>query len=688
MTLPEIARELGVSENAYSSFRALMDEMKERGDVVQVKRKRYALPEKMGLVVGKLQCNARGFGFVIPLSGGEDVYIARENLGTAMHGDIVVVQLDKPSPKPSARRRRARGPSGKIVDVAGRANDRIVGTLFRSAHFWYIVPDDSRLFKDVYIPKEDLGGAKERQKVVVEITQWPSAHLNPEGRIVEVLGDVADPAVDIITVIREFDLHEEFPSAVVEAARKAPAKVSSRTMSGRHDLTDEPVITIDPEDAADFDDAVSVKRRSDGGWELGVHIADVSHYVHPGSDLDVEARRRGTSVYLPGRVLPMLPETLSSGICSLVQGELRLTKTVRMTFSADGRMTRTRIFPSVIRSLRRLTYNEATDLLEGRAKPGREQIARMLVQMNKLAHLLHERRLQRGSFDLDLPEVEVRANPDGSVKEVVTAQRDASHSLIEEFMLAANEAVARYMTRHRLPYLRRIHPDPSPEDLEECEAFVGALGYPHRNLANPANIRRLLEACRGREDSYAVNMAVLLSMRQAEYSTHPAGHYALAADAYTHFTSPIRRYPDLLLHQVLALHLENKLSTQVKQKFVDELSVLAVHCTERERNAEAAERELTRIKLMRELEGKGREKMQARIWGFSGSAMLVHLKDTLLEGTVRLSSMTDDFYSLGRGGTCMIGKRTKKRFKIGDIVTVRLADLDIAGRQVSFVLTR
>jgi len=683
MRAPEIARKLGVKEDEYRQFTDLLGQMRREGLLVQIKKKRYAIPEKVGLAVGRLECNRGGFGFVRLLSQqGEDVYIAREDLNGAMHGDVVVIRIEQPRGK---WRMRGKGPSGKVVDVVERANPTIVGTLCCQRNIWFVIPDNPRLFRDVYVAEEDLHGAQAGQKVVVRIHQWPTEHLEAAGEIIEVLGDSADISIDAVAVIREYSLREEFPESVLNEARQAPKEVRPHERRGRRDLTDELVVTIDPIDAEDFDDAVSLVQL-ENGWRLSVHIADVSHYVRPGSKLDEEARLRGTSVYLPGRVLPMLPRELSKGICSLQEGKDRLAKTVRVTFTLDGQPKRTEIFLSVIRSRKQLSYRRVLELLQGDVGDEPEDVRRMLLLMGEFAEILRNRRRERGSLDFDLPEVEIHLNEDGSIREIEKIERNPARGLIEEFMLAANEAVARYMKRRKLPFLHRVHMEPSMEDLLEFQRFAHAMGFIVKDPTNVRELQQLLEACKGKGYSFSINLALLCAMKRAEYSAEAGKHYALATDSYTHFTSPIRRYPDLFLHQVLEAHLRGQLSGEMKARLSNDLPSLAAHCTETERKAEDAENDLTNIKLMRLLQEHAHKRYRAHIIGFNGSGMTIRLEDYLLEGVVKFSSMVDDFYSLRADGTQIIGRYNRKKYRIGDSIIVKPAEIDIPNRVVLFTL--
>jgi len=687
MTADELADELRVDDREL--FLAELEQMRREGDVAQIKLKRYALPQRVGLIAGVLRCNPGGFGFLVPKPGhaNADLYVGQEDMGLALQGDTVLARVQEPPRRRGRRPVADRGPRAEIVEVLQRARTETVGTFRKTPNFHCVVPDDPAFLRDIYISQAKSLDAKEGDKVVVAIDEWTDPHLNPEGRVLKILGAEDDPSIDLTAIIHLFNLPTDFPPEVMEEARAAAREPVEPAIEGRLDLRNKTVITIDPEDAKDHDDAVSL-RRTRGGFELGVHIADVSHYVRTGMALDREARERGTSVYFPGTVLPMLPHELSSDACSLREGRVRLAKSVLFKFSPDGHRQDFEIRPSVIRNSLRLSYGEAYAALQG-DPPKRipKDIVQMLSQMKRLAQLLYDRRAKKGSIDLDVPEISISLDANGRVQSVGEAERNAAHRLIEEFMLSANEAVALFLTKRKIPYLSRIHPDPAEEDLDDVRQLALALGYEVGAPRNPKDLQRLLSQAEGRDDGWLVNIAILRSMRLAEYSVKPDKHFALAFSHYTHFTSPIRRYPDLLVHRILDEHFAGALrGADARDAWQQELNVVGPHCSATERRSDDAERLFIKRKILRFLEDHYGEKLHARIAAIRGRGMTVRLEKYLIEGMVPFSSMTDDFYRSNRTRTGVIGRRTKRRYTIGQSVTVTIREIDHVSYEALFAL--
>src|SRR5262245_52573132 len=545
----EIARKFGATGRARVALRRTLRDLERAGEIARIRKDRYVLPGEADLVTGKLSVHPAGYGFLTSEKPGEpDVFIAAENVGVAMHGDRVVARI---SPEPPAARIKGRR-EGRVIRILERAHDTIVGTLQRSRNFHYVVPDDPRFVHDVYVrPQEDRRSqtaATLGDKVVVRLDDWQSRHVNPEGEIIEVLGPASAPGVDVLSIIRKYHLPTEFPSDVLEQAQRIPENVDARQLAGREDLRNQFIITIDPDDARDFDDAINVEKLANGGWQLGVHIADVATYVEPGSALDREARRRGNSVYLPDRVIPMLPERLSNGVCSLKPGVDRLTHSVFIQFDKRGMAKSARFARSVIRSAHRLTYKEAYSILT--AAP-RDQLGERLHLAWELAALLRRKRFEHGALDLDFPEVKVWVDTNGKPIRLERVENDESHQLVEEFMLVANEAVARELKKRAIPTIYRVHENPDPEKLAEYREFALGFNYRVGDLTHRAELQRLVASIRGKPEEQALKVALLKSLKRARYSPQPLGHYGLAKVNYLHFTSPIRRYADLVAHRAL-----------------------------------------------------------------------------------------------------------------------------------------
>src|SRR5437773_2562763 len=557
----DIARKLGLTGTERVALRKSLRELERAGEIARIRKNRYVLPAEADLVTGKLSIHQAGYGFLTSeMSGQPDIFIAAENTGTAMHGDRVVARMSPDEPSGRIKGRR----EGRVIRILERAHDTIVGTLQRSRNFYYVVPDDPRMVHDVYVgqvsnsPQDesavaDLPLAASKiapqvgDKVVVRLEAWESRHVNPEGEIIEVLGPASAPGIDMLSIIRKYHLPTEFPRDVLDQAKRLPETVDARQFEGREDLRGEFIVTIDPDDARDFDDAIQVEKTG-SGWRLGVHIADVAAYVEPDSPLDREARRRGNSVYLPDRVIPMLPERLSNGVCSLKPGVDRLTHSVFIHFDKRGSAKSARFTRSVIRSAHRLTYKQAYAILTA---PPADQLRERLHLAWELAAVLRKRRFEHGALDLDFPEVKVSVDKDGRPVKLERVENDESHQLIEEFMLVANEAVAGELKKRAIPTIYRIHENPDPEKLAEYREFALGFNYQVGDLTHRAELQRLLASFRGKPEEQALKVALLKSLKRARYSPQPLGHYGLAKANYLHFTSPIRRYADLVVHRAL-----------------------------------------------------------------------------------------------------------------------------------------
>lgn len=695
MNAGELAQHFGIPEEEREAFQRLLRSLELQGDIVQIKQRQYAIPSKVNLMVGTLKCSPRGYGFVVPLrNGGRDIYVGEEDMGEAMHGDIVAVRLPGATTTRTPARgrrwgRRRRGfASGQIVNVVEHVNETIIGTFEKTARLCYVVPDNPCLFRDIYVADADSRGAEVGQKVIVRVTQWPSRHLAPEGEVVEVLGQDGDPAVDVLSVVYQFQLPHKFWPETEREANRIPQSIPQEEYQRRLDLRGEMTITIDPEDAKDFDDAVSIRKDPRGHWHLGVHVADVSYYVRPGSALDEDAKRRGASVYFPGQVIPMLPTPLSEGVCSLKEGEDRLAKTVLLEYSPNGALVSSQIRHSIICVDKRLTYKEADCILAGDEAVIRNhppEITEMLSLMAELAKILLDRRLAKGALELDLPEVALRLDEDGRVKSVYKVERDLPHEIIEEFMLAANETVARFMHQNKLPYFSRVHPEPDEEELWDFAEFVNGLEGIKVNPFKKGDLQKLLDKVRGRPESYTVNLALLRSLKRAQYSGTWGPHYGLAMDHYTHFTSPIRRYPDLIAHRVLDEYLsDGRRASEIWSRWEENLVTWAEHCSMTERRAEDAEREITKLKLLRHLDERRGEVMEGVITGVEEFGLFVQLKEFLLDGLIHIRNLADDFYKLDRKRLALVG-RSGRLYRIGDEIRVKIERIDFLKREIDFI---
>jgi len=639
------------------------------------------------LIVGTFRRNDKGFGFVRPevVAGVEiqaaDVYIPARRAGSASTGDLVQVRLAG-----QRGRYQDQGPKGEIVAILKRQTHQFVGTYFASEGTGYVQVDGPLFAAPIAVGDPGAKGVHDDDKVVIEMVRFPSQYIEGEGVIVEVLGPAGKPQVDTLSVIREFELPDAFAEdALAQAHAQAEVFDDSAVPKDRLDLTERTILTIDPADARDFDDAISLERIERGHWRLGVHIADVAHFVQPGTPLDREALARGTSVYLPDRVIPMLPEVISNSLASLQPGKLRYTKTVFIEFTPEGQPVATEFHNSVIRSAKRLNYEQVDEFLADpgpwRRKLG-SKVHDLLGRMHELAMILRRRRFERGALDITMPEVKIDLDRDGRVAGAHVVSYTESHQIIEEFMLAANEAVARRLAGEGLSFLRRIHASPSEEKMRLLTEFVNGLGIKVDSLRDRFALQGVLDKVKGRPEQHAVHFAVLRSMQKAVYGPQEDGHYALASECYCHFTSPIRRYPDLTVHRLLGTLLAGRKPVQDYA----ELAVLGDHCSDRERRAEKAERELVKLKLLGYLSTRIDEEMDAVVTGVERFGLFVQGIELPAEGLVHVDSLVDDHYHFDRASHTLSGFRQGNVFRLGDRVRVAVARVDLPRRELDFRL--
>jgi ribonuclease R len=684
MTSKELVRALGIGRNDRSAFSDALDELIVRGEIIKTRDMSFALPAKINIVTGRLSCHRDGYGFVSPDEGGDDVFIPARFLRENMHGDKVAVRIE--SGGGFGKR------EGRIIRTLERGYTKIVGRFESARNFGYVMPDEQRITHDIYIPPSESGKAKSGQSVVVEITAYPSANRNPEGRVVEVLGWPDDPEVEVKTILSKYELPNQFSVEALEEARSVPQKPSAGDLRGRKDLRDIPTVTIDGESARDFDDAVSIRKESGAATRLWVSIADVSHYVKEGSFLDRDAYLRGTSVYFPDRCIPMLPEELSNGICSLNPGVDRLAVTAEMLFDNLGGIKEASFYPSVIRSDARLTYTLVRDLLENVSSEisGKySELEGSFALMKELALRLMDKRKKRGSIDFDLPEPEVVLDLQGRTESIIKAERNIAHRIIEEFMLAANEAVASHISGMEMPSLYRVHENPDPEKLADFREFIFNFGYElpmKEGKVKPRDLQKLLEQSEGRPEEKMVNEVLLRCMKQASYSVDNLGHFGLASPCYTHFTSPIRRYPDLVVHRILKSILSGKLKKSDIERLSAVLPETAEHTSKRERTAMEAEREIITLKKLQFMKDKTGEEYDGFISGVTPFGFFVGLDEYFVEGLVHVSTLRRDFYHYDEKQHSLVGENTGERFRIGDGVRVKVALVSLEKRQIDLVL--
>jgi ribonuclease R len=682
-----LARRLGIAPERYAEFRDAVKRLVKSGRLDRGKDRALkpagAAVAAKGTVIGTFRRAARGFGFVRPKAavGREsDIFIPEDEAGDAATGDEVAVKIAGRTHRPGA----GASLKGRIVRVVSRASGQFVGTYFEDGGDGYVKVDGTTFHEPIFVGDPGAKGARPGDKVAFEMVRYPGPLRGGEGVLTEVLGPRGQPGVDTLTVIRAFGIPDAFDDETLDEAREQARRFDEEHLGQRLDLRDALTVTIDPATARDFDDAITLERDDAGFWTLGVHIADVTHFVRVGSRLDRTARTRGTSVYLPDRVIPMLPEVLSNSLASLQEGRARYTVSALMQFDAEGRRTHTRFARSAIRVDKRFTYEQAFAVMKDRAEAApdvtpelRDQLKRML----ELALILRRRRFRRGALELVMPEVEVDLDEHGIVVGAHLAPDDESHQVIEEFMLAANEAVAEHLTERGVWFLRRAHPDPEPHKLEQFAEFVAGLGFTMETPRSRFELQKVLAWSDDRPERHAVHYGLLRSLKQAAYTVEPQGHYALASDNYCHFTSPIRRYPDIQVHRQLVALLEG----HKPKADPDELAVLAEHCTRTERRAEIAERELIKIKLLTHLEGRIGEQFHALITGVEDFGLFCQLVELPIDGLLHVTSLADDFYYREPEAHTLVGRRSGRRFRLGDRIPVRVARVDVDRRELDLV---
>jgi len=681
-TLKALSRRFEVSPDDYAEFRATVKRLIQEGKLGLAKDKTLRRPDRAGMIVGVFRRSAKGFGFVRPQDAAartEHIYIPVEATRDASSGDEVAVTITKRS------RRVGMNNEGRIDRILSRASGIFVGTYFEAGGTSFVQIDGTTFREPVSVGDPGAKGAKPGDKVALEIVRYPTPYREGEGVITEILGRRGQPGVDTLSVIRAFNIPDTFPEEALDEAREQARLFDEAAIGARLDLRDLPAVTIDPSTARDFDDAISLSRDEQGHWSLAVHIADVAHFVRPGSALDRAAHHRGTSVYLPDRVIPMLPEILSNSLASLQAGRTRFTVSVLLDFDPAGILTSKQFARSAIKVDHRFAYEQALEVMKQPRTdhPGvAPEIAGMLGQMLELAMILRRRRKSRGALELFLPEIEIDLSDEGQVAGAHLAVHDESHQVIEEFMLAANEAVATSLTEHHVGFLRRAHPDPELFKLTEFAEFVRSLGLVLDQPQSRFELQRVLQESIGRPEEYAVHYGLLRSLKQASYTPEPEGHYALASQDYCHFTSPIRRYPDLQVHRQLIARLEGK----TPRSHHDELMVLAQHCTRTERRAEAAERDLIRMKLLSYLENQVGKTFHAIIVGVEDFGLFCRLSELPVEGLIHVTSLADDYYYLEAGTHTLVGRRSGRRHRLGDRPLVRIAHVDVDRRELDLTL--
>ncbi|MFS0873717.1 ribonuclease R [Paenibacillus xylanilyticus] len=688
MTYQELEQHFEIEDAAdFKAFLIMLNTLEESGKILLTRNNRYGMPERMDLVRGRLQAHAKGFAFLIPEDKEHpDVYIHANDMKSAMNGDTVLVKVTSQGPSNGRL-------EGEIVRIVTRAVTQVVGVFQSHEVYGFVIPDDKRINRDIFIPRTNFAGAVDGQKVVAKIVSYPEGRAAAEGEIIEILGHKDDPGIDILSVIRKHQLPEAFPDEVVEEAEQAPESITDEEIvqQGRRDLRGLNIVTIDGEDAKDLDDAVNVEKLPNGNYRLGVHIADVGYYVRENSKLDQEAYNRGCSVYLVDRVIPMLPHRLSNGICSLNPQVDRLTLSCEMEFNDQMKVVNHDIFTSVIKTKERMTYSNVRKILEGEEPELLERYKDLVDDfhlMKEIALKLRAMRMRRGAVDFDFEESKIIVDEEGKPVDIVKRERSIAEQIIEEFMLAANETVAEHFHWLKVPFIYRVHEDPDQEKLQNFLAFAANFGHHVKgrgNAIHPRALQSLLEDINGTKEQTVISTMMLRSMKQAKYDAEMSGHFGLAAEFYSHFTSPIRRYPDLVIHRVIREVIENKgaLPENRQEYLAARMSDIAQQSSERERVAVEAERDTEKMKKAEYMLDKVGEEFEGMISSVTSFGMFIELENTV-EGLIRLSALTDDYYHFDDQHMALIGERTSKVFRIGDEVKIRVARVSMEEYTIDF----
>ena len=685
MNIKELSRVFDIRKGAMKDFTNLLAEMEQNGDVVRTHTEYYGIPEKMGLVIGKFQGHQRGFGFVIAEIERPDIFIPADNVNGAMNGDKVLAKILKEENK-------GKKCEGEIAKVIERSNKTIIGTYEDSKNFGFVVADDKRIAQDIFIPKAERKGATSGQIVIAEITQWPEQRRNPEGRIIEILGNKGDKGIDILTVIKKHKLPEEFPPNVEAFADNIIEKIPEEEYTRRTDLRDLRMVTIDGEDAKDLDDAVSIEVLDNGNYRLGVHIADVSNYVKEKNPLDIEALKRATSVYLIDRVIPMLPKKLSNGVCSLNPKLDRLTLSCFMEIDKNGKTVDHDIVESIIKTNERMTYTDVTKILrdkDAETIKKYDYLYEDFKHMEELCSILNKKRMGRGAIDFDFDECKIILNEFGKPIEIVPYERAIANRLVEEFMLTANETVAEHMFWLKVPFVYRIHEDPDEEKLTHFSEFAHNLGYSMKwgNDIHPRMLQEVLGKVKGKKEEMVLSTLLLRSMMKAKYSPECSGHFGLAAQYYCHFTSPIRRYPDLIIHRIIKEVINGGLSEKRTDKLNKEVQIASKQSSDMERIAMEAEREVDDLKKAEYMSERIGQEFEGIISSVTNFGLFVELPNTI-EGLVHMTSLDDDYYVFDERHLTLIGERTKKMYKLGEDIKIIVSKVDLTSHEVYFEIIK
>ncbi len=685
MTIQELARIFDIKKADIKDFKNVLKVMESDGKIIKTRTDHYGIPEKMGLLVGKFQGHQKGFGFVILGSDKPDIYIPASAVNGAMNGDKVIAKILKED-------NGGKKCEGEISRILERVNKTIIGTYEDSKNFGFVVADDKRIHQDIFISRDARKGAKNGDIVIAEITEWPDNRRNPEGVIKEILGQKGETGIDILTIIKKFRLPEEFPEKVLSYTESIGDEIPKEEYSRRKDYRGKHIVTIDGEDAKDLDDAVSIEKLPNGNFSLGVYIADVSHYVKDKSPLDVEALKRGTSVYLIDRVIPMLPPKLSNGLCSLNPKVDRLTLSCVMEIDSTGKVIDHDIQESIIKTSERMTYTDVTKILRDKDEETIKKYDYLyddFKTMEELCEILFKKRMSRGAIDFDFDESKIILNAGGKPIDIEPYERAIANRIVEEFMLVCNETVAEHIFWMNIPFVYRTHDEPDEEKLMHFNEFVHNLGYIIKwgKEVHPKALQDIVEKVKGNKEETVINTLLLRSMKQARYSPDCSGHFGLAAKYYCHFTSPIRRYPDLIIHRIIKMTINGQLDEKRTKKLVGEVDYASTQSSDTERVAQEAEREVDDLKKAEYMQGKIGEEFDGIISSVTGFGVFVQLHNTV-EGLIHISAMDDDYYVYDERHLCLIGERTKNIYRLGDEIKIKVEKVDIAAREIYFDLVK
>jgi ribonuclease R len=676
----QLARALAVSPEDYPQFKQTLEHLRRAGHTVIGAGNLIMPPALSGLIIGTFRANRKGFGFVMPLepTSHDDLFVPEGAAGGAMTGDTVTARV-------VSKGKRAGLPryTGQVIDILERANNRFVGTLLKEPDGWIVQPDGSSFVKPISVDDVGAKNTRQKDKVVVEILSYPTGKYLARGVIIEVLGRAGQYEAETQSIIRRYHLPSGFDADCLDQAHEAAGGFDPEQLDGRGDITDKVIITIDPPDAKDFDDAISLERDARGNWILGVHIADVSHFVPADSPLDTEAKNRGNSIYLPGRTLPMLPEVLSNGVCSLQPGQKRSVKSVYLTYDPEGNVLSRKFANSIMCSTQRLTYQQADKILKGHTKDAKPGVLELLKNMETLSRTIENRRIKNGMIHLDLPETELVIDKSGRVVDAHPADASYPHTIIEMFMVETNEAVASLLDRLNVPFIRRIHPEPDALSVKNLAQLVRGFGFSMPRNPGRAAIQDLLAAVKGADCELAINLAVLRSLEKARYAPLNIGHYALASTHYCHFTSPIRRYADLLVHRTLQCHLQNRLDRAKQIAAGQDLLQMGEHITFTEQRAEDAEKDLTKVLILQMLSKRIGDELDCVVTGLTNFGVFVQSRKFGIEGLIRKEDLGPDQWQYNERAHCITGERSGYTVRLGQSVKVRIDSVNIPARQLN-----